>query len=168
MSAALNSGGSAITLHAAISDGTGATETVAAAATPQAIADALFTERANTSGGGLEWSPTTGRASVADPHGVGTYLVMLTAGNTIGPNSTWHELLLFAVEGGAAAAEVSCGRARKLEGSAAAQGGVPGTVLGVVTLSAVGDYVEPQVAVQTNGNAVVFRELNLVMMKIGN
>ena len=168
MSAALNSGGTQLALLAAISDGTGATETVAAAATPQVIADALFTQRFNNTSGGLVWDPATGRATVTEPHGVGKYLVALTAGNTIGQNAAWHELLLMAVQAGAAAAEVDCARARKLEPATAAQGGVPGTVFGVVVLSAVGDYVSPFVAVQTNGNAVVFRELNLMLQKIGN
>jgi hypothetical protein len=168
MSAALNSGGTQLALLAAISDGTGATETVAAAATPQVIADTLFTQRFNNTAGGLVWDPATGRATVTAPHGVGKYLVQLSAGNSIGVLSVWHEILLMAVQGGAAAAEVDCGRARKLEPGTAAQGGIPGTVMGIVDLSAVGDYVSPFVAVQTNGNAVVFRELNLVLTKIGN
>ena len=163
----LNTGGTPVVLVAKINDGTGATVTVAAAATPQAIlSETLFLEDTNTSGGGLTWDPATGVATVASPVGVGKYEVFARAGDLIGTNSAVMDLEIMAVEGGAAIAQKGIG-ARKTELASAARNGVA-PAYAVVDLSAEGDTVQCNLRVGTNGHAGVFRDFALVMRKIGD
>jgi hypothetical protein len=163
--AALNTGGTHNAVHVDVSDGTGFAITVAASATPQAVFNALLTEKKNTTGGGITFAAGTGVATVATPAGCGRYLAIASAGNTQGQNSAFHNVQFYAKEGGVAAAAKGI-KAQKLEGAAAAQGNC-GVAMAVVDLSAVGDTVELRVGVQTNGNAVTFRDLSIDLIKIG-
>ena len=160
-----NTGGNAVVLAASINDGTGATVTVAAAATPQAILDAsLFVQRHNTSNGGLTFSGTTGKITCATAAGFGKYKVMAIAGDLIGTNSSVLDIEIVAVEGGAAAAQKGTG-ARKTELASASRMSVS-PAFAIVDISAVGDTVEAQLRVGTNGHAGVFRDFYLYMEKI--
>lgn len=164
--AALNTGGNHSAVSVNVSDGTGFAITVAAAATPQAVfSNTLMLERKNSTGGGITYAPATGVFTVATPAGLGRYLAIASAGNTQGQNAAFHNVQFFAREAGVAAAARGI-RAQKLEGAAAAQGNC-GVALAVVDLSAVGDTVELRVGVQTNGNAITFRDLEIDLIKIG-
>jgi len=163
---AFNTGGQPVALIAKINDGTGATVTVAASATPQAILDAtLFLQDTNTSNGGLTFSGTTGKVTVATPAGFGKYMVHAIAGDAIGTNAAVMDVEIVAVSGGAAAAQKGVG-ARKTEAATAARIGIV-PAFAVVDLSAVGDTVEAQLRVGTNGHACVFRDFVLMLVKIG-
>lgn len=162
-----NTGGTPVVLVAKINDGTGATVTVAAAATPQAILDAtLFVEDTNTSAGGLTFDGSTGVVTVASPVGFGKYEVFAMSGDLIGTNSSVLDLEIMAIEGGAAIAQKGIG-ARKTELSTAARNGVA-PAYAVVNLSAEGDSVQCNLRVGTNGHAGTFRDFALVMRKIGD
>jgi len=163
--AALNTGGNHNIFQADVSDATGFAITVAASATPQAVFNALLTEKKNNTGGGLTFAAGTGVVTVATPAGCGRYLAMASAGNTQGQNSAFHNVQFYAKEAGVAAAAKGT-KAQKLEGAAAAQGNC-GVAMAMVDLSAVGDTVELRVGVQTNGNAVTFRDLSIELIKIG-
>ena len=163
--AALNTGGSHNAVHIDVSDGTGFAITVAAAATPQAIFNALLTEKKNTTGGGLSYGVGTGVVTVATPAGCGRYLVIANVGDSIGVNSAFHNVQVYAKEGGVAAAAKGA-KAHKTEGAAAARGSV-GCAHAIVDLSAVGDTCEVRLGVQTNGNAVTIRSASFCMIKIG-
>jgi hypothetical protein len=164
--AALNTGGNHSAVSVNVSDGTGFAITVAAAATPQAVlSSTLLTEKKNSTGGGITFAPATGVFTVATPAGLGRYLAIASAGNTQGQNSAFHNVQFFAREAGVAAAAKGI-KAQKLEGAAAAQGNC-GVALAIVDLSAIGDTVELRVGVQTNGNAITFRELEIDLIKIG-
>ena len=163
---AFNTGGQPIAVIAKINDGTGSTVTVAAAATPQAILDAtLFVQDTNTSNGGLTFSGTTGKVTVATPAGFGKYEVRAFVGDVIGTNSAVMDVEIVAVSGGAAAAQKGIG-ARKTELATASRMSM-GAAFAIVDLSAVGDTVEAQLRVGTNGHAGVFRDFALVLVKIG-
>jgi hypothetical protein len=162
----LNTGGQPVTLVAKINDGTGATVTVAAAATPQAILDAtLFLEDTNTSGGGLTFDGATGVVTVATPAGIGKYEVFAFAGDLIGTNSAVLDVEIVASEAGASAAQVGIG-SRKTELATAARNGIA-PAYAVVDLSAVDDTVQANLRVGTNGHEGTFRDFALVMRKIG-
>ena len=164
--AALNTGGNHSAVSVNVSDGTGFAVTVAAAATPQAVfSGTLMLERKNSTGGGITYAPATGVFTVATPAGLGRYLAIASAGNTQGQNAAFHNVQFFARENGVTAAARGI-RAQKLEGAAAAQGSC-GVALAVVDLVAVGDTVELRVGVQTNGNAITFRDLEIDLIKIG-
>jgi hypothetical protein len=163
--AALNTGGTHNTLLVDVDDGTGFSITVAASATPQAIVNALFTEKKNTTGGGLTFAVGTGVATVATPAGCGKYLVLANIGDSIGVNASFHSVQVFAKEAGVAAAAKGA-KALKTEPAAAARGAV-GCAYAIVDLSAVGDTCEIRLAVQTNGNAVTIRSASFAMVKIG-
>lgn len=166
MSNEINSGGTPVALVAAINDGTGETITVAAAATPQAIKSAtLFSALANSSGGGITWDGTTGIATVAKAHAFGKYLVRAITGDVIGTNSAVLDVEIWAVQAGAAKAQVGIG-SRKTELASAARNSI-GPAYAVVNLSAIGDSVEAQLRVGTNGHAGTFRDFALEMVKIG-
>lgn len=163
--AALNTGGNHSAVSINVSDGTGFAITVAAAATPQAIFNALLTEKKNTTGGGIVFAAGTGVATVATPAGCGRYLAIASAANTQGQNSAFHNVQFYAKEAGVSVAAKGV-KPQKLEGAAAAQGNC-GVAMAIVDLSAVGDTVELRVGVQTNGNAVTFRDLSIDLIKIG-
>lgn len=164
--AAFNTGGSPICFFAKINDATGSTVTVAFSATPQAILDAtLFTQDANTSNGGLTFSGTTGKITCATVAGIGVYEVSAKCGDLIGTNSSVLDVEIVARENGAALAQKGIG-ARKTELATAARNAV-GPAFAVVTLSAVGDTIEAQLRVGTNGHAGVFRDFALYVRKIG-
>lgn len=164
--AGFNTGGTHNALIAKINDATGATVTVAASATPQAILDAaLFLQDTNTTNGGLTFSGTTGKVSVATVAGFGKYLVQANAGDVIGTNSSVLDIEIVAVSGGAVAAQKGIG-ARKSELATASRMSM-GTACAIVDLSAVGDTVEAQLRVGTNGHAGVFRDFALSLIKIG-
>ena len=163
--AALNTGGSHNAFRADVSDGAGFAITVAASTTPQAIFNALLTEKKNTTGGGLTFAVGTGVVTVATPAGCGRYLAIASAGNTQGVNASFHTIQFYAKEAGVAAAAKGT-KAMKLEPAAAAQASC-GVAMAVVDLSAVGDTVELRVGVQTNGNAITFRDLSIDLIKIG-
>lgn len=164
---AYNSGGCPIFATARINDNTGATVTVAAATTPQAILDAtLFTETHNYSNGGLTFSGATGKYTVANATAFGIYEVEALVGDVIGTNSSVLDIEIVAVEGGAAAAQKGIG-ARKTELATAARNSVA-PAKAMVTLSAVGDTVEAQLRVGTNGHAGVFRDFRLSLKKIAD
>lgn len=163
--AALNTGGTHNALNIEVSDGTGFAITVAAAATPQVIKDALFAQVKNTTGGGITWSAANGVATVAAPHGCGRYLAIAAVGNSAGVNAKFHTVQIFAKEAGVTAAAKGT-KARKVEPAAAVQSSC-GTAIAVVDLSAVGDTVELRVGVETDGNAVTFRDLSFDLIKIG-
>lgn len=163
---AFNTGGNAVSLLAKINDGTGATVTVAAAATPQKILDAtLFLVDDDNSNGGLTFSGTTGLVTVAEKFACGRYAVFAKTGDVIGTNSSVLDVEIVAVEGGAAEAQVGNG-ARKTELATAARNGMA-DAFAVVNLSAVGDTVGAQLRVGTNGHAGVFRDFALFLVKIG-
>jgi hypothetical protein len=163
---AFNTGGCPITFLAKINDGTGSTVTVAAAATPQAILDAtLFVQDTNTSNGGLTFSGTTGKVTVATVAGLGKYEVLAVAGDVIGTNAAVMDVEIVAVSGGVAAAQKGIG-ARKTEPATATRVGMT-PAIAIVDLSAVGDTVEAQLRVGTNGHAGVFRDFALFLRKIG-
>lgn len=164
--AGFNTGGTHNVLVAKINDATGSTVTVAAAATPQAILDAsLFLQDTNTTNGGLTFSGTTGKVSVATPAGFGKYMVMAAVGDVIGTNSSVLDVEIVAVSGGAAAAQKGIG-ARKTELATASRMSI-GCAMAIVDLSAVGDTVEAQLRVGTNGHAGTFRDFALQLIKIG-
>jgi len=164
--AALNTGGSHNAVSVNVSDGTGFAITVAAAATPQAVfSNTLMLERKNTTGGGITYAPATGVFTVATPAGCGRYLAIASAANTQGQNSAFHNVQFYAKEAGVSAAARGV-KPQKLEGAAAAQGNC-GVAIAIVDLSAVGDTVELRVGVQTNGNAITFRDLSIDLIKIG-
>ena len=163
---AFDTGGSNILAVAKINDASGATVTVAATATPQAILDAaLFLQDTNTSNGGLTFSGTTGKWTVATVAGIGKYEVMAVAGDVIGTNAAVMDVEIVAVSGGAAAAQKGIG-AHKVEPATATRVGMT-PAYAVVDLSAVGDTVEAQLRVGSNGHAGVFRDFALVLRKIG-
>lgn len=163
--AALNTGGSHNTLLVDVDDGTGFSITVAASATPQAILNALFTEKKNTTGGGITFAAGTGVATVATPAGCGRYLVLANVGDSIGVNAAFHNVQVYAKENGVTAAAKGA-KAHKTEGAAAARGSV-GCAHAIVDLSAVGDTCEVRLGVQTNGNAITIRSATFCMVKIG-
>lgn len=167
MAGIVNSGGDPIFFAAQINDNTGVTVTVAAAATPQAILDSgsMLAAAANLSGGALTYSAATGVLTCANQIAFGNYLVEACGGNTIGVNAKYHELEIWASEAGAAKA-IKGVASRKLEPATAAQSQA-GSAIAVVTLSAVGDTIEPRVRVETDGNAVVFRDFLFKVTKIG-
>ena len=80
--AALNTGGSHNAFSANVSDGTGFAITVTTSGTPVAIANALLTEKKNTTGGGLVFAVGTGVVTVTTPAGCGRYLAIANAANT--------------------------------------------------------------------------------------
>ena len=163
---AFNTGGTPIVLVAKINDGSGATVTVAAAATPQAILEAtLFVQDTNTSNGGLTFSGTTGKVTCATVAGFGKYAVSAIVGDVIGTNSAILDVEIVAVSGGAGAAQKGIG-SHKVELATAARIGMA-TAFAIVDLSALSDTVEVQLRVGTNGHAAVFRDFALVMQKIG-
>ena len=164
--AALNTGGNHAAVNVNVSDGTGFAITVAASATPQAVFSAsLLTEKKNHTGGGITFAAATGVFTVATPAGLGRYLAIASAGNTQGQNAAFHNIQFYARENGVTAAARGI-KAQKLEGAAAAQGNC-GVALAIVDLQAIGDTVELRVGVQTNGNAITFRELEIDLIKIG-
>ena len=163
---AFNTGGQPVVVLAKINDGTGATVTVAAAATPQAILDAtLFVQDTNNSNGGITFSGTTGKFTVATPAGFGKYMVHALVGDVIGTNSAVMDVEVWAVSAGAAIAQKGIG-SRKTELATAARNSI-GPAFAVVDLSAVGDTVEAQLRVGTNGHAGVFRDFAVSLVKIG-
>ena len=163
---AFNTGGTPIVLVAKINDASGATVTVAAAATPQAILEAtLFLQDTNTSNGGLTFSGTTGKVTVATVAGLGKYEVLAIAGDAIGTNAAVLDIEIVAVSGGAAAAQKGAA-AHKVEPATATRVGLT-PAYAIVDLSDVGDTVEAQLRVGTNGHACVFRDFSLVLRKIG-
>ena len=135
------------------------------AGTPVAVANALLTEKKNTTGGGLTFAVGTGVITVATPAGCGRYLALANAANTQGQNAAFHSIQFFAKEAGVAAAAKGV-KTRKLEPAAAAQASA-GIATAIVDLSAVGDTVELRVDAQTNGNAITFRDLSFDLVKIG-
>jgi hypothetical protein len=163
--AALNTGGSHNTLLVDVDDATGFSITVAASATPQPILNALFTEKKNTTGGGLTFAVGTGVATVATPAGCGRYLVFANVGDSIGVNAAFHNIQVFSKEAGVTAAAKGA-KALKTEPAAAARGAV-GCAYAIVDLSAVGDTCEVRLGVQANGNAVTIRSASFCMVKIG-
>lgn len=163
--AALNTGGSHNAVHIDVNDGTGFAITVTTSGTPLVVKDALLTAKKNTTGGGLTFDAATGVVTVATPAGCGRYLAIAGAANTQGVNAKWHAVQFFAKEAGVAAAAKGT-KARKLEPATAAQASC-GVAMAVVDLSAVGDTVELRVDVETNGNAVTFRDLAIDLIKIG-
>jgi len=164
--AGFNTGGTHNVVVARINDGTGSTVTVAAAATPQAILDAtLFVQDTNTTNGGLTFSGTTGKVTCATPAGFGKYLVMAAVGDVIGTNSAVLDVEIVAVSGGAAASQKGAA-ARKTELATAARNSM-GPAVAIVDISAVGDTVEAQLRVGTNGHAGTFRDFSLSLIKIG-
>jgi hypothetical protein len=164
--AGFNTGGTHNVVVARINDGTGSTVTVAAAATPQAILDAtLFVQDTNTTNGGLTFAGATGKVTCATPAGFGKYMVQAIAGDVIGTNSAVLDIEIVSVSGGAAASQKGVG-ARKTELATAARNGMSPAVA-IVDLSAVGDTVEAQLRVGTNGHAGVFRDFALSLIKIG-
>ena len=163
--AALNTGGSHNAFSANVSDTTGFAITVTTSGTPVVIANALLTEKKNTTGGGLVFAVGTGVVTVTTPAGCGRYLAIANAANTQGQNAVWHSVQFFAKEAGVAAAAKGV-KTRKLEPAAAAQASA-GIATAIVDLSAVGDTVELRVDAQTNGNAITFRDLSFDLVKIG-
>jgi hypothetical protein len=164
--AGFNTGGTHNVVVARINDDTGAVVTVAAAATPQAILQAtLFVQDTNTTNGGLTFSGATGKVTCATPAGFGKYMVMAAAGDLIGTNSSVLDIEIVSVSGGAAAAQKGIG-ARKTELATASRMAI-GCAVAIVDLSAVGDTVEAQLRVGTNGHAGTFRDFSLSLMKIG-
>jgi hypothetical protein len=102
---------------------------------------------------------------VATVAGLGKYEVLACAGDLIGTNSSVLDIEIVAVSGGAAAAQKGIG-ARKTELATASRMAV-GPALAIVDLSAVGDTVEAQLRVGTNGHAGTFRDFALFLRKIG-
>ena len=166
MAQEINSGGSPVAFVGTINDGTGEVITVAAAATPQAVKSAtLFLEAGNTSGGGLPFDGTTGKVTVAKAHAFGKYLVEVITGDIIGTNSAVLDVEVWAKQAGATLAQAGTG-SRKSELATAARNSI-GPAFAVVNLSAIGDTVEAQLRVGTNGHAGTFRDFALKMVKIG-
>lgn len=162
---ALNSGGKPCLLVAKINDGTGETITVAAAATPQAVLSAtLFTADTDNTGGLLTFVGTTGVTTVAKAEGIGSYEVTAIVGDGIGTNSAVIDVEVWAVIGGAAAAQIGVGSRKSELASASRMGMAP--AFAVFSPTAVSDTVEVRVRVGTNGHAIVIRDFALIIKKI--
>lgn len=163
--AALNTGGTPLCLVAAINDASGATVTVAAAATPQAILHAsLLTAVLDNTGGLLTFDGTTGVVTVAKTLGVGSYEVMAIVGDGIATNSAVIDIEIWASIGGAAKAQIGRG-ARKTELSTAARNGIA-PAYAIWSPTAASDTVEARVRVGTDGHALTIRDFSLVVRKI--
>lgn len=161
-----NTGGDHVVFLASASDATGFAIAPAAAATPEVVKSAtLLLEDENTSGGGLTYSTSTGKVSVATPAGIGKYLCRITAGDTVGQNGKYHTLQAYAVEGGEAVAAVGS-KVKKEEPATAVRSAV-GSVECIVNLSAVGDTVEPRLGVETNADSITIHDFTFSLVKIG-
>ena len=160
-----NSGGELVSFYAKLSDATGITLAPAAAGTAEVIKGSALAQEDNTSGGGLTYSTSTGKLSVATAAGIGKYLVTFGIGDSVGQNAKFHTIQLFASENGAAVAAVGP-KARKIEPATAVRGNV-GVVQAIVDFHAVGDTVEPRLDVETSANSIVIREAFLSAVKIG-
>jgi hypothetical protein len=143
---------------AAVDDGTGIAITVATAGTPLPLKGALFVQGANNSDGGLVWSATDGTLTVAKAQAAGTYEIEAVPGNTIGPNTGVK--IVHLSKNGARVGNIS----RAVEPAAAVQSGMA-SAKALVSL-ALGDVVEVDVDVGTNGHAVTFRQLVLTAKKL--
>jgi hypothetical protein len=163
--AAFNTGGNHIALHVQCSDGTGFAIAPAAAATPEAIANALFAVDNNNTNGAITFATGTGKATVATQAGIGKYAVIAGVGDSIGQNGKYHTIQVYASEGGAAAAAVGP-KAKKEEPATAVRSNV-GTVVAFVDLSAVGDTVELRLGVETNADSVTIHDAFMTLVKIG-
>ena len=164
--AALNTGGTPLMLVASINDGTGETITVAAAATPQAVLSAtLYTATYNATGGLLTFVGTTGVCAVANANALGAYEVEAIVGDGIGTNSAVIDVEIWASIGGAAKAQIGRG-ARKTELASASRMSM-GPAHAIWSPTAVGDTVECQIRVGTNGHALVIRDFSLIVRRIG-
>lgn len=168
MSTVLNSGGNHPSFVAAIRDagGSGVAITVAAAATPQVVKGAAFEERSNRLPG-FTWVAADGRLTLSAPVGAspGRYQVSVHERDVIGTNAKFNFLQVNAKQKGEAAALVG-GPARRTELATATRGGLR-FILDEVELTKEGDFVEVLVGVETDGNAVTFRGLELQVLKIG-
>jgi hypothetical protein len=152
-------------LVAAINDGTGETITVAAAATPQAVLSAtLYTAVNDNTGGVITFDGTTGVATLAKDVGIGSYEVEAIVGDGIGTNSAGIDVEIWASIGGAAKAQIGRG-ARKTELASASRMSM-GPAYAVWSPTAVGDTVEAQVRVGTNGHALTIRDFSLRIKRI--
>ena len=161
----LNTGGKPLMLVAAINDGTGETITVAAAATPQAVKSAtLLTAVLDQTGGLLTFDGTTGVVTLADAMGIGSYEVEAIVGDGIGTNAAVLDIEIWAVEDGAAVAQIGQG-ARKTEPSTAKRDGIA-PAYAIWSPAAVDDTVEVRVEVGTNGHAIVIRDFTLKIKRI--
>jgi hypothetical protein len=161
--AGFNTGGTHNTVLIDVDNATGFTITVAASATPQVVTDALFTEKKNSTNGGITYA--AGVATVATPAGFGRYLVSATASDALGILSTFHFVQVYAKEAGVNAAAKGS-KSLRTEGGTAVRGST-GCAVAIVDLSAIGDTVEMRLGVQTNGNAILIRSASLQMIKIG-
>lgn len=163
--AAFNSGGKPLLLVAGINDGTGATVTVAAAATPQAILHAsLYTAVKDNTNGAITFDGTTGVATVALPVGIGQYEVQAIVGDGIATNSAVIDIEIWASIGGAAKAQIGRG-SRKTELATAARNGIT-PAHAIFAPTAVGDTVEARVRVGTDGHALTLRDFTLSIVKV--
>jgi hypothetical protein len=157
----LNTGGNHPLLLAQINDGSGATVTVAAAATPGIILHAsLYTAAVNTTSGGIVFDGTAGTATVAKVNGAGKYIVEGIAGNAIGQNAGAFEIEIH--KNGTIVGTAG----RRVEPAAAVQAGVA-PALAVIDL-VVDDVVTAKIRVGTNGDAIVLRDFSLLMTKISD
>jgi hypothetical protein len=163
--AGLNTGGKPLMLVAGINDGSGATITVAAAATPQAILHAsLYTAVLDQTGGLITFDGTTGVATVANENAIGSYEVEAIVGDGIATNSAVIDIEIWASIGGAAKAQIGRG-ARKTELATAARNGIA-PAYAVWSPTAVSDTVEARVRVGTDGHALTIRDFTLRIKRV--
>jgi hypothetical protein len=163
--AALNTGGKPLMLVAGINDGTGATITVAAAATPDPILHAsLYTAELDNTGGVITFDGTTGVATLANDVGIGEYDVEAIVGDGIGTNSAVLDVEIWASIGGGAKAQIGRGSRKTELASASRMSMAPAHATWSPT--AVGDTVEARVRVGTNGHALTIRDFTLRIKRV--
>ena len=149
---------------AAISDNTGATETVAAAGTPNTLGDALFLQIQNdvpSSAGspGFVWTAADGTLDVIGAFMAGRYKVSFTPARVTGTNAG-EKIFRIAQNG------VAVGFQSRAVSAGTAVDSSQGPALAFIDVVA-GDEIKVLVDVGTNGHAVIVKSGVLEVEKIG-
>lgn len=166
MAAGLNLEASKIRFAAAANDATGFTETIAAAGTPQAVADALLVQRVNNSVGGLVWDVDDGTLTVSKQQAAGVYDLTALAADVIGSNGGVCILQFQRAPAATPTVFAAVGNpSRATMASTAVRLGMAPVAAAGVSL-ALGDVVRLVADVGTNGHVVILRALEIRAEKV--